>query len=470
MPKIVFGDKAETILHSQPKTSSRKLNHVLMGTYLVVEEERGNWYRVVTKSEGKGGWVKKDDVRDNPGLKIFYVDVGQGDGAIIESPEGLILIDGGPTSKYHSFMKWRYKQLIAENGPIKIKAMIVSHPDQDHYQGFIAVLNDPNFEVESIYHNGIKRYSSNNLPARLHFDLGEVITKAINGQKETVLTETFNSLEDARAMISSGEFLTANGGETIFHKFWDAAVKAHDAGRVGKSKRISVRDKTLPGFGTKEAGKLFIEVLGPVPTKPTGPIHYVAFPDADDIVLQREDPDIIPEASSSHTRNGHSVVLKLHFGKHQFLFGGDLNMPAQLHLLNYYDGENPFRCDVAKACHHGSSDFHIDFLKKVKPKANVISSGDNKSFDHPVADAVGALCRHTSGDYPLFFSTELARAVSSKGTHFGLINARSNGSVLAMAQMKEQRSRADIWDSFTVPWKGKFHDILNGKHDTNRLR
>jgi hypothetical protein len=125
---------------------------------------------------------------------------------------------------------------------------------------------------------------------------------------------------------------------------------------------------------------------------------------------------------------------------------------------------------VAKACHHGSSDFLVQFLKKVRPHANVVSSGDNKSFDHPVADAVGAVARHTRGDHPLFFSTELARAVSGERIHFGLINARSNGKVLTMAQMKEQRkNKPDIWDSFTVPWKGRFHDVLSGTHETDRL-
>ena len=112
--------------------------------------------------------------------------------------------------------------------------------------------------------------------------------------------------------------------------------------------------------------------------------------------------------------------------------------------------------DVAKACHHGSSDFLVKFLKKVRPQVNVFSSGDNKSFDKPMADALGAAGRHTRGDHPLLFSTEMARAVSGSSTHYGLINARSNGSVLTMAQMKEQHSKADVWDSYTVPWKGKF--------------
>jgi len=94
------------------------------------------------------------------------------------------------------------------------------------------------------------------------------------------------------------------------------------------------------------------------------------------------------------------------------------------------------------------------------PQVNVFSSGDNKSFDHPMADAVGAIARHARGSHPLLFSTELARAVSSKNTHYGLINMRSNGKVLTMAQMKEQHNKADVWDSFTVPWPGKFHEEI----------
>jgi competence protein ComEC len=475
MPDIVFGNEPETILYSAASKSSRKLNHVLMGTYLIARETDGDWFWVTTRSAGRGGWVHKDEVRDNPGLKAFYVDVGQGNGAIIESPQEIILMDGGPNTKYHHFLRWRYRGLIAENGSVKIKAMVISHPDQDHYQGFTAVLEDPAFEVEAIYHNGIIRYPSNNVPAHLDFDLGDLSTSMIAGQKETILTETFSTIENARDMLATGHHLSKKGNKTVFHKFWEAAVNAHDAGRVGKAKRLTVRNKTLSGFSAKDDDKLFIEILGPTPTKMSGSIAYVTFPEAEDIVLEREDPEKIPRASSSHTRNGHSIVLKLHFGNHSFLFGGDLNIPAQLHLMKHYadatSGDtNPFRCDVAKACHHGSSDFHVDFLKEVRPRANVISSGDNKSFDHPVADAVGALCRQTRGDFPLFFSTELARATSGDKTHYGLINARSNGTVLTMAQMKEQhKNKADVWDSFTEPWKGKFHDVLSNEHTTSRL-
>ena len=151
--------------------------------------------------------------------------------------------------------------------------------------------------------------------------------------------------------------------------------------------------------------------------------------------------------------------LKLIFGDHSFLFGGDLNIPAQKHLLASQGDENPFQVDVAKACHHGSSDFSVDFLNKVRPHVNVFSSGDNKSFDHPMADAVGAAGRYTRGDHPLLFLTELARAETRSRTHYGLINARSNGTTLVMAQMKEQHKKADVWDSYTVPWQGRFPEV-----------
>jgi len=282
------------------------------------------------------------------------------------------------------------------------------------------------------------------LPTGTEFDLGKLKRKTVDGKRRLVLTETFDDLAKAEELIGEGHLAPA------FEKFWSAALQAKNAGRLGNAKRITIRNEKLPGYTRDGDEKLLVSVLGPVPTKKTGSVEYVAFPDAHNIA----DPD--PTPSSSHTRNGHSIVLKLKFGKHTMLLGGDLNIPAQQHLMQYYGSDNPFRVDVAKACHHGSSDFHVEFLKKVLPQANVFSSGDNKSFDHPMADAVGSIAKHTRGSHPLLFSTELARAVSSTKTHFGLINLRSNGETLVMAQMKEQNKKADVWDSFTVPYPGKF--------------
>lgn len=426
-------------------SSSKKVNHVLMGSILEVVDRDDDWIKVDSLGKGKSGWVHKDDVRRTPVLKTFFVDVGQGDGAIIESPEGIMLVDGGPNSNFFKFMKHRYRRLLKAGGPVEIKAMVVSHPDFDHFNGLTAILKDERFKVGTIFHNGIIRYDDDNLPDGRTFDLGTIKRKSVDGKSRQVLTETFDTLDQVKGLIADGHLMSS------FRKFWDAAIQAKEEGRLGSAKRLTVRDTSLPGYSKDEDDSLFVSVLGPVPTKMSGKVEYVSFPDAHDIA------DEDPTPSSSHTRNGHSVVLKLKFGKHTLLLGGDLNIPAQQHLMAHFDDENPFRVDVAKACHHGSSDYHVDFLKRTLPHANVFSSGDNKSFDHPMADAVGAVARHTRGSHPLLFSTELARAASGENIHFGLINLRSNGDTLVMAQMKEQhRGKADIWDSFTVPWPGKF--------------
>lgn len=155
--KTVFGNEPETLIYETDKLK-KVVNHVLLGTRLDVVSETNNAFEVSSRGKGRSGWVKKEDVRDTPILKIFFVDVGQGDGAIIESPEGVILLDGGPTTKFYKFLLYRYKQILKDEGKVNIKAIIMSHPDWDHFNGLTSVLNDDRFHVEHIYHNGIIRY------------------------------------------------------------------------------------------------------------------------------------------------------------------------------------------------------------------------------------------------------------------------------------------------------------------------
>lgn len=196
------------------------------------------------------------------------------------------------------------------------------------------------------------------------------------------------------------------------------------------------------------------EVLAPVTTKPTGAIRLPAFPDPHDV--SKSNPQ--PAPSESHTINGNSVVLRLIYGDTTFLFGGDLNQPAQAYLGKRYQNASTFRADVNKACHHGSSDFDLPYLKAVSPDATVFSSGDNGSHDHPLPDAMGAAAKHSRGDFPLVFSTELARETSKTKIKLGHINARSNGETIVMAQKKEKPSLKKTWHSFQLPFAGPFSD------------
>ncbi|HMF71808.1 MAG TPA: hypothetical protein VK616_10050, partial [Flavitalea sp.] len=134
------------------------------------------------------------------------------------------------------------------------------------------------------------------------------------------------------------------------------------------------------------------------------------------------------------------------------LFGGDLNIPSEKHLLSHSAPNNPFEADVAKSCHHGASEFTLEYMAAVNPYATVISSGDNETYSHPRADAIGCAGKYSKSTRPLVFSTELARSsnVETDSIKFGMINLRSDGKSIIMAQMKEASGDGDVWDLYEV--------------------
>ncbi|MCU0288648.1 MAG: hypothetical protein MUF15_19925, partial [Acidobacteria bacterium] len=115
--------------------------------------------------------------------------------------------------------------------------------------------------------------------------------------------------------------------------------------------------------------------------------------------------------------------------------GGDLNIPSEELLISYHTdinykpsnleqylnqveaARNVFQVDIAKSCHHGSSDFSLSFLSALNPIATVISSGDDEPYFHPRSDVLGSIGRYSRGIRPLIFSTELARSAEEIITH-----------------------------------------------------
>ncbi|MHB1334846.1 MAG: DUF4332 domain-containing protein [Candidatus Humimicrobiaceae bacterium] len=81
-------------------------------------------------------------------LKVHFIDVGQGDSILIQTPDGkTMLIDGGPKSSGSSVVAYLKKL-----GITKINVMVATHPHEDHIGGLIDVIN--NFAVDNIIDSG----------------------------------------------------------------------------------------------------------------------------------------------------------------------------------------------------------------------------------------------------------------------------------------------------------------------------
>lgn len=102
------------------------------------------------------------------GLSVTYLDVGQGDSIVIETPDKkIITIDTGKTGReLDAYLKYLGKR--------ELNAMIITHADDDHSAGASYIVNK--FNVREIWDNGLLRYSDSfrNIPLR-HLERGDLI-------------------------------------------------------------------------------------------------------------------------------------------------------------------------------------------------------------------------------------------------------------------------------------------------------
>src|SRR5262245_52640296 len=76
---------------------------------------------------------------ENTILKVDFVDVQQGDGAVLETPIGkIMLIDGGDNQMFARYLASRFRGTTAKR-PRKIDCILVSHGDADHFAGLTEI-------------------------------------------------------------------------------------------------------------------------------------------------------------------------------------------------------------------------------------------------------------------------------------------------------------------------------------------
>ena len=85
------------------------------------------------------------------GLRVDFIDVGQGDGILLETREQVILVDGGST-QIKKLGEQRLEPLLKSRGIRNIDMVFVSHGDQDHISGITWLLEeDTGIEIGRLF-------------------------------------------------------------------------------------------------------------------------------------------------------------------------------------------------------------------------------------------------------------------------------------------------------------------------------
>jgi competence protein ComEC len=83
----------------------------------------------------------------SPPLSVSFIDVGQGDGVLVQAGEENYLIDAGRTEEGPNVVDF-----LRSRGVEELDGIVVSNPDADHIGGFLDVFYA--FEVRSVYLSG----------------------------------------------------------------------------------------------------------------------------------------------------------------------------------------------------------------------------------------------------------------------------------------------------------------------------
>ncbi len=422
-----------------------KFRQVLWGDWLWLDDSRPDddpeWRHVVWAPEKpesrKGLKVRREFTIDNRPLEIIFVDVGQGDGCVLITPERddrerIIVIDAGAGPEMGEFLDQRFG---AYRKGFRFHAAVITHPDEDHYFGFKTIFESGKIRFDHLYHSGLVER-----PTGAEWDrVGGLTSDEATGHP--YLTQLIES---------DAEMREAFAGPTGGRKYAGTIKAALDAQAVTAFDMLSTEHghaedgrRWMPGFAPSDARGYQIEVLGPVAEPHAGRSRLRKIGDY------------------GKTKNGHSVILRLCFNDFRVLFGGDLNLGAEKFLLMHYSGiatwpktpatreamivkaRERFRSDVMKVCHHGSSDVTDEFLEAVDPAAFVISSGDEEGHVHPRPDLLGRLGRKGRGASPVLLSTELQRSTRAREDARLVERLKRDISAEVAAPTEERRKRID---------------------------
>jgi len=449
-PEYVYAARALVKVFKNPG-GSKVVANLLLGEWMkLMDESISVNRRVHVRYRGGEGYVEPADLTRSRQLELFFIDVSQGDGVLIQTPDDRrILIDAGESDDAYEFIRNKYRLDKADNY-IDFDVILATHSDADHTKGLLNILTDPKIAVKRFYHNGLFRRTDKRQDPGPHkgnrvYGLIDRLTSMDSPTLTPLMKKLIRALEKAETNLPG-----------VVQKMKDLGRRVDMPQGGFVCKRLDAAQRFLPPYDEPQK-PLLIEVLWPRANLQDGKPSYPWY------------------GNAGRTVNGNSIVLCVRHGNQRVLLTGDLNTDAMDDLLIAYPTipgmPHALQAHVYKAAHHGSQDFSVPFLQTVKPDAAVISSGDDRNdiHGHPRAVLLGTVTRYSRCEKPAVFSTELAacftRLSKKEQAQFksrkaqlyersiqGIVHLRSNGEQLYLGSVHGRKSTSDPLSNIFWKW------------------
>lgn len=222
---------------------------------------------------------------------------------------------------------------------------------------------------------------------QIHFlDVGQADSILITNNNHSMLIDAGNN-EDGKKIVT---YLENLGITSLDYVVGTHPHEDHIGGLDDVINNLSVKEIYLPEATTTT--KTFEDVLDAIANKNLS----LTVPTIDETFkLGEAEFEVIYTGTGTKDLNEASIILKMIFGNHTYLFTGDTIEEVEKTILS----EN-INVDVLKVAHHGSKYSSCqEFLDVATPDYAIISAGEGNSYGHPEEETLNRLKQFTNKIY-----------------------------------------------------------------------
>lgn len=353
------------------------------------------------------------------GSRVTFLDVGQGDGIVVETGQGAYLFDCGSTSR-RKIGEYVLKPYLKSRGIQSLRGVFVSHPDEDHMNGILELLENGGewgITVEQMF-----------LPAITEAERREAFEKLLVAAEYAGVPVSYikcgDEIRDSRLRLrclhpeENTTLADANAYSECFYVEvfakavkWGAAEGMEVSGEGGRAASEVYGENgsfaagvtgERTGHGDTGERKNFGVGAGKLSILLTGDVEGEG---EQQLTQELQTLKTLQEAKTLRAAQESQALQNAQ----------KLQEPREQQELWESRRQEGFKVDILKVAHHGSGySTSSEFLAAAGPAAAIISCGRNNSYGHPHA---ATLQRLEDAKVPWYLTTDYGALTVTVDSH-----------------------------------------------------